>query len=317
MDGRGKAFTYTSRQALRYPYRYPDLIPNHCRFHDYFLSTPLLHLSRVVLLCVGYIFCDEGTVEIKNPTSSKCQAILCFSDASKPYYCKHCCDQKVMAQTFLPCGSCPFCLATWREEVAQWTWELPTVFSSWNVLVLPSSPIIVNGASRCSDDWQSCVPCHCISEGMQLFQTKWRSLSWRGVLGASSTHIAGFSCYRFVVLTEAGGKLHPQDSQKLVVSKMQHFLSDFVAVLESHYMWIYFSLSLGLSLASFLPSFLPGWIYPVFWLQLLFFFFFFITSCLCGLRFCIFNITELSILQQLRAKIISHRLMGWLRWMYL
>lgn len=134
------------------------------------------------------------------------------------------------------------------------------------------------------------------------------------VEGASSTHTTGFSCYRLVILTEAGGKLHSQLSQKLVVFKIQLFLPGFVAVLESHYTWIYFSLSLGLSFASFLPACLPGWIYPVFWLQLLLFF---NTSCLCGLRFCMFNITELTILQQLRAKIIFHWLMRWLWWIYL
>lgn len=35
---------------------------------------------------------------------------------------------------------------------------------------------------------------------------------------------------------------------------MQLFLPGFVAVLESNYTWIYFSLSLGLSSSSFLPS---------------------------------------------------------------
>lgn len=48
--------------------------------------------------------------------------------------------------------------------------------------------------------------------------------------------------------------MHPQLSQKLGLFKMQLFLPGFVAVLESHYTWIYFSLSLGLSLASVLPS---------------------------------------------------------------
>lgn len=74
------------------------------------------------------------------------------------------------------------------------------------------------------------------------------------VLGASSTHTTSFSHCRFVILTEGGGDLHPQLSQKLGVFKMQLFLPGFVAVLGSHYTWIYFSLSLGLSSASFLPG---------------------------------------------------------------
>lgn len=139
VDGcRGRPFTYASRQALRYPYRYPDLTPSHCKFYGCYLSTPLLHLPRVVFLCVGCIFCDEGTVEVKNPTFSKCQAVLCFSDASKPCEYKHSCDLKVMAQRFLPHDSCPFCLATWREEVAHWAWELPAVAMSLSSQVLPS-----------------------------------------------------------------------------------------------------------------------------------------------------------------------------------
>lgn len=112
VDGcRGRPFTYISRQALRYPYSYPDLTPHHCKFYGYCLSTPLLHLSRVVFLCVGYIFCDEDAVDVKNLTFSKCQTVLCFSDASKPCKYKHSCDLKV-AQRFLPHDSYPFCLAS-------------------------------------------------------------------------------------------------------------------------------------------------------------------------------------------------------------
>lgn len=81
-------------------------------------------------------------------------------------------------------------------------------------------------------------------------------LVWRDafLLGDSGTCATGFSLCRFVILTEAGGDLHPQLSQKLGVFKMQLFLPGFVAVLESNYTWIYFSLSLGLSSSSFLPS---------------------------------------------------------------
>lgn len=86
MDGRGKPSTYTSRQALRYPYGYPDLIPHCCKFYNDFLSTPFVYIPRVVILCVGHIFCDEGTVKIRNSAFSKCQAVLCFCESPKPQY---------------------------------------------------------------------------------------------------------------------------------------------------------------------------------------------------------------------------------------
>jgi len=37
----GKPSASTSRQALRYSYRYPDLIPHHCKFYGDFLPLPL------------------------------------------------------------------------------------------------------------------------------------------------------------------------------------------------------------------------------------------------------------------------------------
>lgn len=105
------------------------------------------------------------------------------------------------------------------------------------------------------------------------------------------------------------GDRHPQLPQKLSTFKMQLLFSSLLAVLEGHYAWIYFPLSLGLSSASFLP----GWIYPVFWLQLCFL----SPPVLRGLRLCRFNIIELRILQQLTMKIIFYRWMSLLQQIFL
>lgn len=50
MNGRGKPTTYTSRQALMYPYQYPDLIPHHCKYINDFLSAPLMCIYIYVYL---------------------------------------------------------------------------------------------------------------------------------------------------------------------------------------------------------------------------------------------------------------------------
>lgn len=175
MDGRGKPSTYTSRQVLEYPY----LILHCYKSYNGLLSTPLVYILKVVFLCVGYIFCDEGTVKIRNSAFSKCQAILCFSDAPKPQYQKRGCDQKVITLMFLPLLLMHIHFP-WPAEERRWSsGHVNYQQSSAAETSLPSQvlPSVLTQSADVQMVSTHVSHHHCISEGMQLSQTKWRSLS--------------------------------------------------------------------------------------------------------------------------------------------